>query len=333
MGQMNLVKNPSFEKRFHNYCTVGEQKIKIAENWNSIDTAYIWGSSYDTFHLVGDPYCTPTYFNSCDTTVITSVPHNIFGYQFPRTGDAFAGSFMYSLYDTSGYLYQRQYLLGHLYHSLIAGHSYCITFYVNLANRSSFIVNHIGAYLDDGSIDTNSSCGLPHPEYSPQVYETTIISDTLGWTKIQGSFIANGTERYITVGNFFSNMSTDTIRRFPWFGTGTIYAIYYIDDVSVIASDSTAYAGVSRFIHAGDTTYLGLDSNGEGMPCYWYIPAIGASPIDSGGTIMVHPTTTTTYLVEMDLCGTLTRDSVTVTVVPVGIASPQPSPRERECTV
>jgi hypothetical protein len=55
------------------------------------------------------------------------------------------------------------------------------------------------------------------------------------------------------------------------------------------------------------------------MPCYWYILG-GTTPIDSGGTIKVAPTDTVTYVVAMDLCGTITYD--TVTVFDTGCAGP-----------
>jgi hypothetical protein len=56
------------------------------------------------------------------------------------------------------------------------------------------------------------------------------------------------------------------------------------------------------------------------MPCYWYKLG-GAVPIDSGGSIKVHPDSTTSYVVVMDLCGNITRDTVKVTLRPTGVVS------------
>ena len=51
------------------------------------------------------------------------------------------------------------------------------------------------------------------------------------------------------------------------------------------------------------------------MPSYWYV--LGSStPIDSGGTIYVTPTTTTTYVTRLDLCGRQSYDTVKVRVWP-----------------
>ena len=46
----------------------------------------------------------------------------------------------------------------------------------------------------------------------------------------------------------------------------------------------------------------------------------GTTPLDSGGSIRVHPDTTTSYIVEMDLCGNITKDTVSVFVATAGTA-------------
>ena len=89
--------------------------------------------------------------------------------------------------------------------------------------------------------------------------------------------------------------------------------MYLIDDVSVIASDAAADAGPDVFT-SGDTASIGVSQNGDGMPCYWYVVGGSGTPIDSGGTIKVHPAVTTSYAVSMDLCSTITWDTMTVYV-------------------
>jgi len=204
--------------------------------------------------------------------------------------------------------------------SLIAGQTYCVTFYVVRFTYGGYANNNIGAYLDNGSIDSTNECHSYQTEYIPQVLDTAIITDTLNWTKIQGSFIANGTERFITIGNFFDTAHTEHIQYLGYFSEG----YYLVDDVSVIESNTTAYAGPDTTITLGDTAWLGVDSNGAGMPCYWYVLG-STSAIDSGGRIGVAPTDTitpTTYVVMMDLCGTITYDTVTVTVLSTSAIKP-----------
>ena len=153
-------------------------------------------------------------------------------------------------------------------------------------------------------------------QISPQILEEDIINDTLNWIKVQGSFIANGTERYITIGNFFDTAHTAHVF-LPDTSVG-YFGVYLIDDVSVIPSNAVADAGPDVSIAGGDTATIGVAVNGDGMPCYWYVSG-STTPIDSGGTIKVHPLINTTYVVSMDLCGTVTYDTVNVTVHPTGI--------------
>ena len=213
----------------------------------------------------------------------------------------------------------RDYMQAHLYHTLAAGQSYCVTYYANLANQSGYATNNIDAYLDDGTIDTAGYyCGVPFLGVNPQITEAVIIYDTLNWVKIQGSFVANGTERFITIGNFHDKAHTSYV---PFTTTSDIsnFGYYLIDDVSVIASNAIADAGPDVTVAPGDTAWIGVDTTyggiyaGDGMPCYWYTLG-GTTPIDSGGRIGVRPADTTTYVVAMDLCGTVTYDTVTVNV-------------------
>ena len=119
----------------------------------------------------------------------------------------------------------------------------------------------------------------------------------------------------MTIGNFFDTAHTAHIR------VGGLYnGIYLIDDVSVIASNAVADAGPDVSLVIGDTASIGVAINGDGMPCYWYV-AGNSTPIDSGGTIKVHPAVNTTYVVSMDLCGTITYDTVQVNVHPDGVAT------------
>ena len=97
---------------------------------------------------------------------------------------------------------KRDYLQGHFSSVLTPGQSYCVTFYVVQEDISTYAINKIGAYIDDGTIDTTHNTGLIQKQFTPQILETTVITDTSYWTKIQGSFIATGTEKYMTIGNF-----------------------------------------------------------------------------------------------------------------------------------
>ena len=306
-AQINLVRNPSFEA--HDTCPNEFDDIAYANYWTGIDTNS--GSGVHSF-----AYCIPEYYNTCGIGAF-SLPHAAYFNHYARTGNGLAGMQMY--YDTWAGGLMIDYLQGRLYHTLVAGQSYCVTFYVVLGSiRSGYATNHIGAYFDDGTIDTATAvhCSTYQTEYHPQIVDSTVRADTVNWMKIQGSFIANGTEKFMTIGNFFGIAGTTAIDTYH----RGYDAYYIIDDVSVIATGTHATAGPDTWVTAGDSTYIGCDSNGEGMPCYWYVLGEPAK-IDSGGRIKVHPTATTTYIVEMDLCGTITYDTVIVSVFPLGFGT------------
>ena len=43
------------------------------------------------------------------------------------------------------------------------------------------------------------------------VYSDSVIKDTTSWTLIKGEFTADSAYQYISIGNFFDDINTDTI--------------------------------------------------------------------------------------------------------------------------
>lgn len=302
-AQVNYVLNGGFEQ--YDTCPYDWNQIQLARYWHTLDTVY---------HF---PACAPEFCHACaGSNPWAGLPVNVEFRHYPRSGDGMAQNVFY--FD-EGYssLFFRDYTQGHLRTTLTTGRSYCLTFYVSLEQASQYATNKMGAYLDDGSIDIGADTGTCDnliTWVTPQVYTNTIINDTLNWVKIQGSFVANGTERFITIGNFFTAANTDTIKLDPWITNN--FTWYLIDDVSVIESIAVADAGPNILIGNGDTVHIGTYE--EGMPCTWYQLG-GSAAIGYGGGIKVQPTTTTSYVVEMDLCSNITRDTMTVYVMPAGV--------------
>jgi len=327
-AQVNYVLNPSFEQ--YSKCPQYLDQLKYALHWTPIDSI----RNSDT--LFYQPDCVPDYCNTCspycDTCYIlgtVSVPINVSFYQYPRTGNGMVQVTM--LIDPTlspSSIDIRDYLQGKFYKPLIAGKNYCVTFYVNLEEASGYAIDKIGAYLDDGSIDVgqdSAGCGLPHPSIIPQVYTSAIITNDTGWTMIQGLITAGGTERFITIGNFFDDAHTDTLIYCDDPGNG--FSAYLIDDVSVIEIGAKPDAGPDAYVSPGsDSATIG--SSEEGLPLTWFVYG-SLVPIGHTGSIKVHPDTTTTYVLSMDLCDGVTFDTVTVWVAPAGVTSPRPSPGER----
>jgi hypothetical protein len=323
IGQANYVLNPSLEQ--YNQCPDGFDEITYSISWSALDSIY----NSDTVVNGRPDYC-----NTCAVNNIqTGIPVNGAFYHYPHTGNGMAEVQMF--FDES-YVEgnKRDYLQGRLYKPLTAGTSYCVSFYVTLEQLSTYAINHIGAYLDDGVIDTTTCPGCVQTQYVPQIFETTIINDTLNWYKVEGNFIAKGTERFITIGNFFDTAHTNYELSISH-GMNN-YSWYLVDDVSVVESDLPAYAGNDTAIGKGDTILIGR--NEEALDCKWYV---GSSLIDSGAGIKVHPDSTTTYIVQQTVCGLVKYDTVTVTVWPVSVKEVNrlkrlmvyPNPSDGSCTL
>src|SRR5689334_20442653 len=108
----NLVPNPSFE--VHDTCPNWSGFLRHAIPW--FDPAPNTGGS--------------DYFNSCapppPPDASASVPLNTFGFQYARTGNAYAGLTAYY-----GFPNTREYIEVMLLDSLAKGKHYCGGFYVN----------------------------------------------------------------------------------------------------------------------------------------------------------------------------------------------------------
>lgn len=311
-AQVNYVLNPGFEQYWR--CPYRWDQTKYANYWSAVDSN--WSTVDSIIYTHYPPFCAPDYYNTCSIDSYTRVPNNMDFYQYPRQGNGMMGAVMYfdSLYQ--GQSDQRDYIQGRFYKPLTAGKTYCIKFWVNLEEASQYAVNKIGAYLDDGKIDTiTQDCGLPQTKYTPQVFSTAVITDNIGWTKIEGSFPANGTERFITIGNFFSKANTTAVSLSNPLRGPNNFAFYLIDDVSVIELNLAADAGPDRYITKGDSTFIGRTPE-VGLDCKWYRNGV---LIDSGAGIWVKPQVTTSYVVEQTICGLVKKDTVKVEVWPVGI--------------
>ena len=315
--QINLVHNAGFEDHWR--CPQFIDLVKYANYWTAIEDTTV--SPTDTLGF--PPYltdCKPEYCNTCSSYSFVTVPSSYYYTHFPRTGNGMMQVEMYYNEQDSTFNEKRDYLQGRLKNSLVSGEQYCVTFYVSLEGCSAYAIDHIGAYFDDAALDTSTNCGLVQSMYTPQIFESSIISDTSNWTKIQGIFMASGNERFITIGNFFDANHTDTIREHFAHAMSIgndFYSLYLVDDVSVISIHAMADAGHDTTILAGDTAWIG--NHDDYLPCKWYLAATGALIDSNHAGLAVHPSMTTSYVMELDVCGTLSYDTVTVTIHPTGI--------------
>jgi len=213
IGQ-NLVPNPSFEDTVA--CPFSLIQLYQAEGWT------INVNSSDYFHTCASPYSHVT------------VPE-AFGFQYPHTGNAYAG---FSAKRRDWYWGEnREYLGRELSSQLIPGTRYYVSFYVNL-NYLLCGVNKIGMLFTNNFLGDTTILPAPLINNFAQVYTDSIVSDTVSWTKISGSFVADSAYRYFMIGLFFDDSHIDSL-----FIPDSVYTecsnYYYVDDVCVSANPLT----------------------------------------------------------------------------------------------
>ncbi|MBK7966146.1 MAG: T9SS type A sorting domain-containing protein [Bacteroidetes bacterium] len=169
---------------------------------------------------------TPDFYHTCAvTSPLTGIPQNICGYQQPFGGDGYAGMLCYSSFASGYNPDQREYATGTLTQPLTIGTKYFVYIRAVRMNASSHAVNNVGA-----KFLTSSTTNLPISN-SAHVFSSTVIIDTLNWTTIQGSFVADSNYTHISIGNHFNDSLTTVISVAPV--TFGFNAYYFIDEICV----------------------------------------------------------------------------------------------------
>lgn len=175
-----------------------------------IDKALYWTSFRET----------PEYYNYCSNLIggIVGVPTNFMGYQYPHSGDAYAGLIPFSIYGAQ----YNELMAVPLTSATVPNQKYYCTFYISFADISLIACNKIGIKLSTVPYSYNTPMPLPN---FPIAYSDSIYTDTLSWHKINLSFIADSIYQYLILGNFYDNTQVDTI------GSNRTFSYYYFDDV------------------------------------------------------------------------------------------------------
>lgn len=218
-AQTNLVPNPSFE--LYTACPTADGQIGFAPPWFNPTQG------------------TPDYYNACYTNGTSwdlDVPANWIGFQNPKTGSAYAGISV----STAKYGESREYIEVKLMDSLLSGVKYYVSFYVSLADSMRYATDAIGAYISKDSVLNNNYLHLP---YTPQIsnLQGNIIISKQNWMQVNGEYIAQGGERFITIGNFKDDQNTDTLflpdGGAPIPNHNTVY--YYLDNICISNNPDT----------------------------------------------------------------------------------------------
>ena len=216
----NLVPNGNFE--IYSTCPNALGQIRYAISWDSAAL-------------------NPDYLNSCATyTTYVSTPSNSTGYQKDCAGGGgYAGIYVFNAgIHNEG----REYIKTKLTDTLKQYRKYVASAYVSLCNYCDYAIKSMGIYFSSAPVySTNSPMGLYINIPNPQVKSKIQITDTLNWIAVRDTFVAQGGEMYLTIGNFSTDSLSDTL----FVGNrGINGTYYYIDSVTVF---DTGLMGVNEF--------------------------------------------------------------------------------------
>ena len=304
-SQLNLVPNPSFED------TIGDCDFQMGIS-NLGSKVKKWYTCYSG--------STVDYYNACANSILyptsSTVPHSCRTYQMPHLGDAFIGLWIYEVINSSdsSAIYSEN-IAVKLNSKLKSGSCYYAELYANLGNVSNIATNQISMLLSNNTYTTTT--GNFTNTIQPQVqWDTTqYFKDTLNWIRISGTFIAQGGEEFLTIGNFKdgTHLNKTTVgNNFISGGCSIIAAsrtYILIDDVFLyelptpqLQSNAITICPNTDTLVLGDTTRI--------LTRYqWFA---NGTAIDTTSFIKVKPNQTTTYVLQSTSCAT-TSQTIIVT--------------------
>ena len=163
-----------------------------------------------------------------------------------------------------------EYAMSQLVEPLISGQSYEVSFYANAGFGGNapypqfwLATSKIGVLFTMEPRPWFQGDELATPGNFAHVHHPEIISDTVGWTFVSGTFVADSAYEYIMIGNHFDNANTDTLHLGTPGSTQVWYPRSYtlIDNVSV----SHTTTDISEGVLANVTVYPNPATDEIGM--------------------------------------------------------------------
>lgn len=306
-AQVNIVPNPSFELYNSSECW-GNNLV------SNPFASHIYVYDWQTFK-----YLTPDYFNVCsnfDTGYpypnATSIPLHCGGYQYPHTGNAFVGICLFLVEQNA--IDYREIIAVRLEDSLIKNHCYYSEFYLNLSNYSNVVINNIQMMISD-TIDLYNPFNFNNTSQAKIQWDTSqFFTDTLNWVKVAGKFLAQGGEKYLSIGNYKDSSNIKLSNTPTSFTTSCNYTNHrvsyvYIDDVALYELPSPHIQNTAITICPNADSLILGDTARIHTRYQWYANGLA---IDTTSYIKVKPTQTTTYVLQTTQCA-ITTQSIVVT--------------------
>lgn len=192
------------------------------------------GWFYSTHYSIG----TPDYYNICNNSIggpnqgVVGIPSNERGFQSPYSGNGMIGFSPISLFASTQEYDGQESISCKLLTPLIGCNEYHFQCYVNLSDVSTYSISNLGIVFSKDSMHLNNFQDIHN--VIPNIEWETPITDTTGWTKLSGNFIALGAESFFTFGYFKAKEETiwipnDTNSIFSDFD----FAYIFVDSLSI----------------------------------------------------------------------------------------------------
>jgi hypothetical protein len=296
ISAQNLIQNPSFETFIS--CPGNASEIWKAPPWKGVSVDYL---------------------NACCLPFGKSVPYNDIAFQPAKTGVAYTG---FIAYTDSNIVYFREIPQQILQNTLIKDKRYCGSYFVNLADGSRYGIDCMEIYISKDSVGPaftdQVGVGLPIvlPGFPSQIKNTKgVLTDTSNWVQIEGSFIAEGGEKYFYMGclSKWNNEVNKEYFTYPFYfyppGLEPKFSYYFIDDVSLYELNKLPTAQNHAYNCAAQTVTLRADT---GFNFRWYYLPDTVNVLSTADTFVVDASTAKHVLHRATLCSTEFSDTVFV---------------------
>jgi len=224
-SSVNLVCNPSFE-----------YYISCPQTLSEINNAYDW---YDAG-------VDPDYFHAATAGTYVGVPKNMFGYQNAHSGNGMAGMGTFMRAYPPSTQNAMEFIGTKLIDTLVIGQKYYLSMYVSFAEMlqgyQKIASNKTGMRFS--TKPSGGWAGKPLLNNFDHLHTNLVISDTLNWYRISGSFIADSAYSHLTLGNFCDYLHLDTLVVGTPVKYGLSWSYYYVDDVCVSIDSLTCSEAV-----------------------------------------------------------------------------------------
>lgn len=176
----NLILNGSFEEHI-------DFETENKNGWNKLQSSD-----------------TPDYFNFENQT---NVFKEYFGGTNPKSGTGFVGIFCYRISPQRSIKNVREFIETGLTETLEKDSIYEFEISLCLDAESNFAVKNFGIYFSNTPLyfEKDNKCFTLKPQIE---FNSTFIDNTSGWITLKSYYTANGTEKYIIIGNFKTDKST-----------------------------------------------------------------------------------------------------------------------------